>query len=115
MAIRTVTVKIRIKTPDGKRVYAGPVYETKGRLKALWARVNGKPELHPEGVYVLRYGTKWEFCGQATDVVMATKLRREQELEDAANTRLPYHRLFQPSPSLAPRLWKLLRSTSPRR
>ncbi len=29
MAIRTVTVKIRIKTPEGKRVYANPVWETK--------------------------------------------------------------------------------------
>jgi hypothetical protein len=29
MAIRTVTIKIRIKTMDGKRVYANPVYETK--------------------------------------------------------------------------------------
>jgi hypothetical protein len=48
MAIRTVTIKIRIKTPEGKRVYAIPVYEAKRRLKTLWARVNGKPEHHPE-------------------------------------------------------------------
>jgi site-specific recombinase XerD len=89
MAIRTVTIKIRIKTPEGKRVYANPVFETKGRLRPLWARVGGKAEHHPEGVYALRYGNKWEFCGQHTDVVMATKLRREQELEDAANTSAP--------------------------
>jgi hypothetical protein len=77
MAIRTVTVKIRIKTPEGKRVYANPVWETKGRLKPLWARAGTKAELHPEGVYCLRYGNKWEFCGQHYDVVMATKLRCE--------------------------------------
>lgn len=85
MAIRIVTVKIRIKTPEGKRVYANPVWEKKGSLKPLYARVAGKAEHHPEGVYALRYGNKWDFVGQQTDVVMATKLRREQELEDAAS------------------------------
>lgn len=89
MAVRTVRIKLRIKTPEGRRVYADPVFEVKGRLKPLWARVNGKPELHPEGVYALRYGNRWEFCGQGTDVVTATKLRLEQQLEDAANGRAP--------------------------
>ena len=36
-------------------------------------------------MYALRYGNRWEFCGQGTDVVTATKLRLEQRLEDAAN------------------------------
>jgi integrase len=89
MAIRTVTIKLRIKTAEGKRIYAEPVYEAKGRLKPLYARVAGKAEHHPEGVYALRYGTKWEFVGQATDVVIATKIRREQELEDVANAPAP--------------------------
>jgi hypothetical protein len=53
MAIRTVTIKIRIKTMDGKRVYANTVNETKGRLRPFWARVATKAELHPEGVYCL--------------------------------------------------------------
>jgi integrase len=100
MAIRTVTIKIRIKTPDGKRVYAVPVYEAKGRLRALYARVNGKAEHHPEGVYALRYGSKWEFCGQHTDVVAATKLRREQELEDSANTQAPITPITQYGPKI---------------
>ena len=89
MAIRKVSIKIRIKTPEGKRMMVNPVWETKGRLKPLYARVGGKPEHHPEGVYVLRYGTKWEFVGQAADVVLATKLRREQELEDKVNAPIP--------------------------
>lgn len=100
MAIRTVTIKIRIKTPEGKRVYANPVYETKGRLKPLWARVGTKAELHPEGVYALRYGNKWEFCGQHTDVVMAAKLRREQELEDAANSGAQVTVITQSGPAI---------------
>jgi integrase len=100
MAIRTVTINIRIKTPEGKRVYANPVYEAKGRLKAFWARVNGKPEYHPEGVYALRYGSKWEFCGRQTDVVTATKLRREQELDDAANTPATVTPITQSGPTM---------------
>src|ERR1700726_4701031 len=42
MAIRIVGVKIRIKTPEGKRVYANPVWEKKGSLKPLYARAAGK-------------------------------------------------------------------------
>ena len=89
MAIRTVTIKIRIKTAEGKRVYANPVWEAKGRLKRLWARLNGKGGFASRGVYVLRYGDRWEFVGQEIDVVMATKLRREQELEDASKSLAP--------------------------
>ena len=85
MAIRKVTIKIRIKTPEGKRVYANPVWEKKGTLRALWARVGGKEEHHPEGVYALRYGSKWEFVGQQTDRALARKLALEQELEDRAD------------------------------
>src|ERR1700730_4524422 len=100
MAIRKVSVKIRIKNPTGKRPYENPVWETKGRLKPLWARVGGKAEHHPEGVYALRYGSKWEFCGQHTDVVMATRLRREQELEDAANPPVPVTSITQSGPTI---------------
>jgi hypothetical protein len=85
MAIRRVTLKIRIEMAHGKRRYCAPVWEVKGRLKPLFARINGKPEHHPEGVYALRYGDKWEFVGQQTDRVLARKLALEQELEGAAN------------------------------
>jgi len=108
MAIRTVTVKIRIKTPEGKRVYANPVWEAKGRLKPLWARVGSKAELHPEGVYCLRYGDKWEFCGQHIDVVTATKLRREQELEGAANNPAPITSINQSGPTILEAMEKYL-------
>jgi hypothetical protein len=85
MAIRKVSLKIRIKAATGKRVIVSPVWEKKGRLKPLWAWVKGVAEHHPEGIYALRYGTKWEYCGQHIDVVMATKLRRQQELLDAVH------------------------------
>jgi hypothetical protein len=84
MAIRTVSIRIRFKAPDGKLVVAQPVWAKKGTLKPLWARINGRPQDHPDADYILRYGTKWENVGQHVDVVMATKLRREQELADEA-------------------------------
>ena len=89
MAIRTVTIKIRIKTPEGKRLYANPVWEKKGTLRALWARVGGKAEHHPEASYWLRYGAKFENVGQQTDLVLARKLALEQALEDKADNPAP--------------------------
>lgn len=89
MAIKTVSLRIRIRTAEGKRVMVKPVYTPKGSLKPLYALVNGVEELHPEGTYALRIGNSWEFVGQATDVVLATKQRREDELADKANTPTP--------------------------
>ena len=57
MANRTATLYIRITTKDGKKRYCQPVYLSKGRLKPLYAMVDGKSERHPEGVYYLRFGT----------------------------------------------------------
>jgi hypothetical protein len=49
MANRTATLYIRIKTEDGRNPHCLPVYITKGRLKPLYATVDGKPEYRPEG------------------------------------------------------------------
>jgi hypothetical protein len=56
MANLTVTLYIRIKTEDGKKPFCKPVYLAKGRLKPLYAIVNGEPEYRPEGVYYMRFG-----------------------------------------------------------
>lgn len=67
MASHKVSLKIRIKTTDGTRRYATPVFAANGRLKPLFAIVGGKPELHAEGVYNLRYRREgrriWEPVG----------------------------------------------------
>ncbi len=57
MANLTVKLYIRIKTEDGKKPFCEPVYLSKGRLKGLYAFVDGKPEHRPEGIYYLRFGT----------------------------------------------------------
>jgi hypothetical protein len=51
MANRIVTLYIRVKTKDGRKPYCQPVYLTNGRLKPLYAMVDGKPENRPEGSY----------------------------------------------------------------
>ena len=56
MANRAVTLYLRIKTPEGKKPYCKPVFLAKGRLKPLYAFVNGEPEHRPEGVYYMRFG-----------------------------------------------------------
>jgi hypothetical protein len=56
MANRAVTLYLRIKTPEGKKPYCKPVFLAKGRLKPLYAFVDGEPEHRPEGVYYMRFG-----------------------------------------------------------
>jgi hypothetical protein len=46
VAIRAVTLKIRVKTTAGKWCVVKPVTDVKGRLKPLYAMVAGKPEHH---------------------------------------------------------------------
>ena len=56
MPNRAVTLYLRIKTADGKKPFCKPVYLAKGRLKPLYALVDGEPEHRPEGVYYMRFG-----------------------------------------------------------
>ena len=51
MPVPAVRLKIRVRLSNGSRAYVDPVYSSDGKLKPLYAVVNGKPEHHPEGVY----------------------------------------------------------------
>jgi hypothetical protein len=55
MPVPAVRLKIRVRLSNGSRAYVDPVYSSNGKLKPLYAVVNGKPEHHPEGIYNLRY------------------------------------------------------------
>ncbi len=112
MAIKTVSLRIRIKTSEGKRVMVRPVYTKKGSLKPLYALVNGVEELHPEGTYALRIGNSWEFVGQATDVVLATKKRREDELANKAEAPTPVAVINESGPEILDALEKYLAEVS---
>jgi hypothetical protein len=58
MANLTVSLYIRIKTEDGKKPFCQPVYLTKGRLRPLYAVVDGEHQHRPEGIYYMRFGTE---------------------------------------------------------
>jgi integrase/recombinase XerD len=82
------TLFVRIRTADGKRRIASPVYTANHKLKRLFASVNGKAEYCPSGVYYLRFydGDRqvWERVGKDADVAIAAQFRREQSLRAKA-------------------------------
>jgi hypothetical protein len=82
------TLFLRIRTADGRRRIASPVYTTTHKLRRLFATVNGKPEYCPMGVYYLRFydGDRqvWERVGKDADAAIAAQFRREQSLRAKA-------------------------------
>ncbi len=82
MANRAVTLYLRIKTADGKKPFCKPVYLAKGRLKPLYALVDGEPEHRPEGVYYMRFGGdsgRQEMVPLGNDPYLALDKAAEQE------------------------------------
>lgn len=78
-----VRLKIRIRLPDGSRPYLDPVPSGNGKLKPLYALVDGKPEHHPEGCYFLRYANAegkrvWERVGKDGQLALDARLKRER-------------------------------------
>jgi integrase/recombinase XerD len=88
LANLNATLFLRIRTTDGKRRVASPVYTANHKLKRLFATVDGKAEYHPEGIYYLRFydGDRqvWERVGKDTDAAIAAQFRREQTLRARA-------------------------------
>jgi integrase/recombinase XerD len=85
MPVPAVRLKIRVRLSNGSRSYVDPVYSANGKLKPLYAIVNGKPEHHPEGVYNLRYvkaGKRvWDAVGADPQLALTAKLRVEHKLQ----------------------------------
>ncbi len=81
MANLTVRLYIRIKTDDGKKPYCDPVYLSKGRLKPLYAFVDGEPQHRPEGIYYMRFGMngKQQMVPLGTDPYVALDKLAAQE------------------------------------
>lgn len=79
-----VHLYIRVRLSDGNRQYVDPVYAANGKLKPLYAVVEGKPEHHPEGVYHLRYlanGKRiWESVGSDAPSAMTARIKKERTL-----------------------------------
>jgi integrase/recombinase XerD len=104
MSHLTVTLYIRIITPDGKRKMCKPVYASRGRLKPLYAADAKGNSLghHPEGEYYLRYAGRTEAVGNDPYVALDRLEQRMAEVRQSARTNsagLPE----QPSQAAKPR------------
>ena len=79
-----VRLKIRVRLPDGSRPYLDPVPSAKGKLKPLFAFVDGNAEYHPEGVYFLRYAREgkriWKHAGKDWQLALDAKLKQERAM-----------------------------------
>ena len=85
MPVPAVRLKIRVRMSNGGRAYVDPVFSPNGKLKPLYAVINGKSEHHPEGIYHLRYakGDKrvWHAVGTDAQLAINAKLRMEHKLQ----------------------------------
>src|SRR5271167_4715302 len=88
MPVPVVRLKIRVRLPNGSRTYVDPVFSSNGKLKPLYAVINGKPEHHPEGSYHLRYvqGDRrvWHAVGTDAQLALTAKLRVEHKLQSVS-------------------------------
>jgi integrase/recombinase XerD len=82
-----VVLLMRIHLEDGQRVYAAPA-STRGKLKPGIALVNGKAEVHEEGVYVLRYRENGRLVyiqvGKDPSAAQVAQIRQELVLQTEA-------------------------------
>lgn len=86
MKAPVVLLKIRIRLPDGSRPFLDPVLSSNGKLKPLYAIVDGKPEHHPNGTYFLRYavlGGKRVYKPISKGADPLTELQKRQKGLDA--------------------------------
>jgi hypothetical protein len=77
MPVPAVRLKIRVRLSNGSRAYVDPVYSSNGKLKPLYAVVNGKPEHHPEGIYNLWYVKAGKRVWDAVGRIRTTELNKK--------------------------------------
>jgi integrase/recombinase XerD len=78
-----VRMKIRVRLVDGTYPFLDSVLSGNGKLKSLYAIVDGKAEHHPEGTYFLRHakGGKrvWERVGNDPQAITTQRKRERGE------------------------------------
>ena len=50
-----VRLYIRVRLRDGRYAYRDPIWNRNRTLRAGYALIGGQPEVHPEGIYYLRF------------------------------------------------------------
>jgi integrase/recombinase XerD len=88
MANLAVSLKMKIKLPNGQRIYALPVEHPNGKLKRFYALVQDKEEHHPEAVYTLVYRENGRLrtraIGSGADEIRTAKAEQETKLQAIA-------------------------------
>lgn len=84
MANVPVALVMRIRLGNGERKYTALAITKNGKIKPLFAVINGKVEHHPEGVYALRYREdgrlRYRQVGTDVDAAETAKLNLQLEL-----------------------------------
>jgi integrase/recombinase XerD len=84
-----VRLHLRARLTDGSRPYLDPVYQDNGKLRPLYALLNGAPQKFADGIYYLRFvvdGTpKWKAVGSSAPQATLKKLQQEQILAGKAS------------------------------
>jgi integrase/recombinase XerD len=97
-----VRLYIRVRRPDGHHAYQDPVWNRNGNLRAGYALVGGLPEMHPEGVYYLRFlrGEKrvWRAVGPDADAAVVAVLNLKHDLQAVSLGRSPLSSNESPIP-----------------
>jgi integrase/recombinase XerD len=80
---------LRVRLTDGSRPYLDPVYQENGKLRPLYALLEGKPQRFANGTYHLRFVVdgqpKWKSVGANATLATLKKLQQEQILAAKAN------------------------------
>jgi integrase/recombinase XerD len=88
MNATAVTLKLRVRLPDGRRRYLSPVQTANGKLKSGIALLAGKPQKFDGGVYHLRYvkdGRRiWEADGCDAQLAELKRARASRALTMAS-------------------------------
>lgn len=77
----TVTLLLRVKTPDGKRPYLQPARSASGKVRPGWGLYKGQSIHYPDGVYALRFtqGKRLVFETVGADVAVALIQQRKRQ------------------------------------
>ena len=106
MADTTVALLLRIRSKDGKRIYATLAYTANGKIKRLTALVEGKSEYHPKGVYALHFRDDgrliYKQVGADPSAAQAASIRQEIILKSKALGLSLQPDLARPTPEATP-------------
>ncbi len=84
MSAPKVRLYIRVRLRDGRSIYADPVWNRNRTLREGYAVVDAVPELHPEGIYYLRYlrdgKRRWQAVGKIADAALVALRNTDHSL-----------------------------------